>query len=1039
MSIPWGVAAVLLWLTTPVRAGGLSYSHDIRPILADNCFACHGHDDQKRKANLRLDLRDTATRPAKDGAIAIVPGKLDQSELVRRISAAKDDDRMPPPSSNKKLAPGQIQTLRQWVADGAPYEKHWAFVAPVRPAVPQVKDGTWPRNAIDHFILSRLESEGTKPSPEADKVTLLRRVYLDLIGLPPTIEEVEAYLKDDSSDAYEKVVEKLLANPHYGERWGRHWLDAARYADTDGFEKDKLRQVWFYRDWVIKAFNQDLPYDQFLIQQIAGDELPNPTQDQIVATGFLRNSMLNEEGGVDPEQFRMDAMIDRMECIGKSILGLTIQCAQCHSHKYDPLSQEEYYRLFAFLNNDNEAQRVVYSPEDLKKVAELCRQMREIEGSLKHHYPGWEERMADWEKEVAQDQPQWTTLELEDVGEMDQRYILQKDGSVLAQGYAPTKFTIPFGSRTKLTGITAFRLELLTDPNLPRGGPARSIKGTCALSEFSVEAAPADHPDKKTKVKFSQATTDFDQPVKDLEPIFYDKTKDKRITGPVKFAIDGDEKTAWGIDAGPGRRNQDRKAVFDCEQPVGFEGGTVLSIRLLQNHGGWNSDDNQNNNLGRFRISVTTAPGKITADPLPKHVREILSIPRELRTDKQQEQVFSYWRTTVPQWKEANTRIEELWKQWPEGEDTQTLVARDEPRQTHVLTRGDWLKPGKSVMPGVPAFLHQLPRNYEPTRMTLARWLADRNSPTTARAFVNRIWQEYFGIGLVATSEDFGTQGEPPSHPELLDWLACEFMDPSTGSGQVNGWSIKHIHRLIAESATYRQSSRVTPEMISKDPYNRLLARGPRFRVEGEIVRDIALAASGLLNDKMGGPSVMPPAPAFLFVPPASYGPFPWVDATGAQKYRRGIYVFRRRSTPYPMLQTFDTPNGESSCVRRLRTNTPLQALVTLNEPMFVECARALARRTLEEGGSSDEERITYAFTRALARTPTDSEIAELRSLLDKERKRFADGWLNPNELTSGKVEPPSDLPKGVTPTQWAAYTVVSRVLLNLDETITKQ
>ena len=1027
------IASVVLStvMTPSARAGGLSYSRDIRPILADNCFACHGHDDQKRKADLRLDLRETAIKPAKYGAIAIVPGKPDQSELVRRIGTSKDDDRMPPASGNKKLTAAQIQALRRWVADGAVFEKHWAFVAPVRPAVPTVKDGQWARNDIDRFILARLESERLQPSPDAEKVTLIRRVYLDLIGLPPTIEEVDAFLKDNSAGAYEKVVEHLLASPHYGERWGRHWLDAARYADTDGFEKDKLRQVWFYRDWVIGAFNRDLPYDQFLIEQIAGDELPDPTQDQIVATGFLRNAMLNEEGGVDPEQFRMDAMIDRMDCIGKSILGLTIQCAQCHSHKYDPLSQEEYYRLFAFLNNDSEAQRVVYTPDDLKKVADLCRQMREIEGSLKHQYAGWEQRMAEWEKEVSKDQPQWTTLELEDLGEMDQRYILQKDGSYLAQGYAPTKFTIPFRSKTKLSGITAFRLELLTDPNLPRGGPGRSIQGTCALSEFSVEVAPADHPDKKMKVKFAGATSDFHQPVKDLEPIFDDRTKDKRITGPVKFAIDGDDKSAWGIDAGPGRRNQDRKAVFTCEQPIGFEDGTTLDIHLKQNHGGWNSDDNQNNNLGRFRISVTSAPGNIIADPLPKTVREILSIPRELRSERQQEEVFSYWRTTVPQWSDANAKIEALWKQWPQGEDTLTFEQRGEPRQTHVLTRGDWLKPGKSVMPGIPAFLHQLPEHYEPTRMTLARWLSDRNSPTTARALVNRMWQEYFGTGLVATSEDFGTQGELPSHPQLLDWLACEFME--------SGWSIKHMQRLIVESATYRQGSKVMPELLAKDPYNRLLARGPRIRVEGEIVRDIALSASGLLNDKMGGPSIMPPAPAFLFQPPASYGPFPWVDAKGADRYRRGVYVFRRRSTPYPMLQTFDTPNGESSCVRRMRTNTPLQALVTLNEPTFVECARALARKTLEEGGESDPERITYAFRRALARMPTNTEKDELLSLLDKERTRIADGWLNPNELTTGKADAPADLPKGITPTQWAAYTVVSRVLLNLDETITNE
>ena len=910
-------------------------------------------------------------------------------------------------------------------------QQQWGFVAPVRPEVPNVNTPQWARNPIDRFVLARLESVGLKPSPEADKVTLLRRVYLDLIGLPPTIDDVDAFVNDDSPDAYEKVVEKLLASPRYGERWGRHWLDAARYADSDGFEKDKLRFIWFYRDWVIKAFNQDLPYDQFVIDQIAGDKLPHPTQDQIVATGFLRNSMLNEEGGIDPEQFRMDAMFDRMDCIGKSILGLTIQCAQCHNHKYDPLSQEEYYRLFAFLNNDDEAQRMVYLPDELRQAADLSRQMREIEGAIKHQNPDWEARMAAWEKEVARGRPKWTVLELEDAGDMDQRYLLQKDGSVLAQGYAPTKFSVTFRSKVPLSHISAFRLELLTDLNLPRGGPGRSIKGTCALSEFSVEAAPADHPEKKKRIKFGNASSDYDQPVRDLEPIFDDKTNVKRMTGPVKFAIDGNDNTAWGIDAGPGLRNQDRKAVFNCEQPAGFDAGTVLTIHLKQNHGGWNSDDNQNNNLGRFRISVTSESGKVVADPVPKLVREILAIPREMRTDREQEQIFAYWRTTVPQWNEANEKIAALWNKWPEGELSLTLQGRQGGRETRVLTRGDWLKPAKVVRAGVPAFLHQLPANTELTRLTFARWLVDRGSPTTARVFVNRIWQEYFGTGIVATSEDFGRQGEAPSHPKLLDWLACEFME--------GGWSVKHMQRLIVESATYRQSSRVTPELLSRDPYNRMLARGPRFRVDGEIIRDVALSASGLLDTKMGGPGVMPPAPAFLFLPPASYAPFPWVDATGPERYRRGVYVFRRRSTPYPMLQTFDVPNGESSCVRRLRTDTPLQALVTLNEPTFVECARALALKTLQQGGATDEQRVTYAFRRALSRAPTTAELDELCGLVQKERNRFAEGWLNPNEITTGKPRPEADLPKGVSPTQWAAYTVVSRVLLNLDETITKE
>ncbi len=642
------------------------------------------------------------------------------------------------------------------LAAGPDRPPHWAFVAPVRPPLPTVKDEKWCRNPIDRFVLARLEAEGLNPSPEAEKITLLRRLYLDLIGLPPTPEQVDDFVSDASPDAYEKLVDRLLASPHYGERWGRYWLDAARYADSDGYEKDKMRYAFFYRDWVINAFNHDLPYDQFIVQQIAGDELPNATQDQIVATGFLRNSMVNEEGGIDPEQFRMDEMFDRMDAIGKSILGLTIQCAQCHNHKFDPLTQEEYYRLFAFINNDHEGQQVVYTPDEQMKVADLTRQMREIEASLRRAVPDWRERMGKWEDEVSNGQVSWTVLPLEPVGEADQRYIPNEDGSVLAQGYAPTKHTQTFASKTSLSGMTAFRLELLTDPNLPCGGPGRSFKGTCALTDFSVELATSADTGKKTPVKFSSASSDYDQPERELEPNFFDKSTNRRVTGPVRFALDGDDKTAWGIDAGPGRRNVDRKAVFQCEKPVGADGGSTLLIHLKQNHGGWNSDDLQNNNLGRFRISITTAPAPVMADPLPKRVREILSIPREKRNDAEVAEVFSYWRTTAPECKNANDKIEALWQQWPAGTTQLTLIARSDPRSTHVLTRGDWLKPNRAVTPGVPAFLNPLPEGADASRLTFARWLVDRKSPTTARAFVNRVWQSYFGTGIVATPEDFG-------------------------------------------------------------------------------------------------------------------------------------------------------------------------------------------------------------------------------------------------------------------------------------------
>ena len=927
-------------------------------------------------------------------------------------------------------------------------KNHWAFKTPARPALPEIADRSWPKTPVDHFILARLEKEGLKPSPEADRATLLRRLSLDLIGLPPTIEEIDAFLADPNPDAYQKQVERLLASPHYGERWGRHWLDAARYADSDGFEKDKPRFVWHYRDWVIDAINRDLPYDQFVIEQIAGDLLPNPTQAQRVATGFLRNSMLNEEGGVDPEQFRMDGLYDRMDAIGKSVLGLTIQCAQCHSHKFDPLTQEEYYKLFAYLNNDHESSLVAYTPEEEMKRGNLLRQIRDLEEGLRHTSPGWEERMAKWEDSVKNDQPEWVPVDcVYSSADNGERFYYYSDHSIRAASYAPTKWTATFRGTNSLPVIGAFRLEQLTDPNLPCNGPGRSIKGMSALSEFKVEAVDFEEPTNKINVKFVKATADFANKKRELEPEFDDKSDKKRFYGPVEFAIDGKDDTAWGIDAGPGQRNQPRKAVFIPDRPITFTNGAILTFRLEQNHGGINSDDNQNHNLGRFRLSVSSATNAV-ADPIPDRVREIFKMPSAERSPAQVAAVFSYWRITVPEFKEADEKIAALWKEWPEGAPTLAMTTRrdsgpgDERRPTHLLKRGDWLRPGKEVIADVPAFLHPLPPGADDTRMTLAKWLVDKKSPTTARVFVNRIWQTYFGTGLVETPEDFGMRAPDTSHPELLDWLAVEFMEPSVGerlgAALPASWNIKHIHRLIVNSAAYKQSSRVSPVLYEKDQYNRLLARGPRFRVEAEIVRDIALAASGLLNPAMGGPGQTPPAPSFLFQPPASYGPKTWNDASGPDRYRRAVYTFRFRSVPYPMLQTFDAPNGDFSCVRRLRSNTPLQALTSLNEVVFMECAQALAAHTLEHG-ATDEERITYAFRRCVARNPTPTEMNKLLALLQREKAYIGEGWVNASELGAGKGDAPKNLPKGTTPTQLAAYTVVSRVLLNLDETITKE
>ena len=1027
----------------PPAAKGVDFAGEIRPILEASCYSCHG--PKKQKADFRLDDRAAALRGGTEGP-AILPGKSAESDLILRVAGAVEADKvMPPRDKGDRLTPGQVSLLRAWIDQGATWpdasaagsadkRNHWAFKAPARPDLPPVKAGGWVRNPLDRFILARLEREHLAPAAEADRATLIRRLSLDLLGLPPTIAEVDAFLADPAPDAYDKLVGRLLASPHYGERWGRHWLDAARYADSDGFEKDKPRYIYFYRDWVINALNRDLPYDRFIIEQLAGDQLPDPTQDQVVATGFLRNSMVNEEGGVDPEQFRMEAMFDRMEAIGKGILGLTIQCAQCHNHKYDPITQEDYYRVFAFLNSDDEPARVAYTPDQQMIIADLRRQVGAVEAQLRESAPDWTARLDRWEDELAKvPQPRWKVIQapFEDISTGGQKYLMQPDGSYLAQGYAPTKHTGQVTVKVDLPKVTAIRLELMTDPNLPAYGPGRSPQGTCYLTEFTVESAPAAEPAKRAGVKFARATADYSEPESPLGPRYDDKSGRKALVGPVAFAIDGKNETAWGIDAGPGRRNVEHVAVFALEKPIENPGGSELTIHLKQDHGGWNSDDLQSTNLGRFRLSVTDAPDP-AADPVPRRILDILAIARDRRSPAQVAALFTYWRTTVPEWKAANDRIEALWKTHPEGGTTLVLQAKAEPRITNLLRRGDFLKPVKPVAPGVPGFLHQLPADAPPTRLTLARWLVDRQAPTTARAFVNRAWQAYFGTGLLATSEDFGTQAEAPSHPELLDWLACEFMD--------RGWSVKALHRLIVTSATYRQASRVTPDLNARDPYNRLLARGARLRVEGEVVRDIQLAASGLLNPALGGRSVMPPAPAFLFQPPASYSPFPWVEETGPDRYRRAVYTWRRRSTFYPMLAVFDVPQGDTSCVRRSRSNTPLQALMTLNETLAMESARALARRALADGGPTDPERITYAFRRCVGRPPTDAERSVLVKLLDAQRQRFDAGNANAWETATGaKTERPADLPAGSTPAQLAAYTLVSRVLLNLDETITKE
>jgi mono/diheme cytochrome c family protein len=1005
-----------------VNQAKIDFKRDIKPIFAANCYQCHSA--KKASSQLRLDARAAAMKGGLSGAV-IVAGNSKDSRLVHRILGLNDEARMP---MGGQLKPAQIELIKRWIDEGAAWpegdaatsgteiSKHWAFVAPSRPALPEVKNPAWVRTPIDRFILAEIEKNGLTPSPEASKETLIRRLSLDLTGLPPALKEIDEFLADRSSRSYEKMVDRVLASPHYGERWGRWWLDVARYADTNGFEKDLPRSIWPYRDWVIKAFNEDKKFDQFTIEQLAGDLLPNPTLDQRVATGFLRNSMLNQEGGVDPEQFRVEELIDRVDAVGKAFLGLTVNCAQCHNHKFDPIAQKEYFQFYAFLNSDDEPQIEVPDAKVTRKREEILSKIAGIEDELMAKQPDLSKQMAAWEQSVRYDENQWTPLTDADIfAAFGVKFDKLEDGSFIAKGDNSTSNNYKITARTKLKNITGFRIEFLTDPNLPRVGPGRSPDGSFYVTEFAVDASPMNLPDKAAvgaKIALINATADFERP-----------------DFPVRNVIDGDLKTHWSSDAGPGRRNQDRKMVFATAQTVGFDGGTILNFQLTQKFDDSIKPGNVMPNTGRFRISAATAQNP-KADPLPASVRKILALPANQRTKAQQREVFSFYRTTLGDLSEAvaaNKQIDEIMKEWPYGVTTMALAKRGVPRETHIFKRGDWKRPGDAVTPGTPAVLHAFPTDAPRNRLGLAEWIVDKNNPLTARVIVNRIWQQYFGTGLVTTAEDFGARCERPSHPELLDWLAREFIE--------SGWSIKHIHRLIVNSATYRQSSNLTPRLQEADPTNRWLARAPRQRVESETIRDIALAASGLLSKKIGGPSVYPPIPDGVLS--LGYGAqMPWPTSTGEDRYRRAMYTFWKRSVPYPSMIVFDQPNGDFSCTRRIKSNTPLQALTTLNDQVFMEIAQGLALRVFKEGGASDDEKMRYAFRLCVGRRPDAFEMKRLLVLLADQQTYF-------NGRTSAAVYVSSPdvnkLPEEIDLHKLAQWTMVARVLLNLDETITKE
>lgn len=1034
------VWAVLLGLLSALAArdggaapagGQLDYNRQIRPILSDKCFKCHGPDAGGRQAGLRLDRRDEALRPAESGERAIVPGKSAESELVRRIFSGDDDERMPPADEKKQLGDAEKELLKQWIDQGAPYQAHWAFVAPRRPSLPAVKAAAWPRNPVDYFLLARLEREGLQPSPEASRAALLRRLTLDLTGLPPTPAEIDAFVADARPDAYERQVDRLLASPRYGERLALDWLDAARFADTHGYHIDSGRDMSRWREWVIASFNRNQPFDQFTIEQLAGDLLPEATLEQRIASGFHRNHMINFEGGAIPEEYHNAYVVDRVNTTGTVWLGMSVACTQCHDHKYDPLTQREFYQLYAFFYNVPEngldgnrgnAAPLVRAPAagEQRELDRLAAQIVQSRTELAAPWPDVDRAQLEWESAAAAAAVVWQPLVPRELSARGGTTLaVESDGAIVASGANPTSEVYTLAAPVELAQITALRLELLPDEKLSGKGPGRSGNGNVVLTSIRAHAQRAGG---TVPWKFKAAAADFSQ--QDY---------------PVAAAIDEDPRSGWAIDPEVGKPHA---ALFELAQPAAVPGGTLIVSLHFESQFAHHQP-------GRFRLSVTDSAEPLRSRELPAEVAQAMAVSRDRRSDEQRRALVSYFRSHVsPPARALADEIAKLAQARADFEarlpTAMVMAELPQPRETFVLVRGQYDKRGQKVTAAVPAFLPPLPRGAPANRLGLAQWLVDPAHPLVARVTVNRYWQMLFGTGLVKTAEEFGSQGEPPSHPELLDWLAVEFREGTNlphVAGRRDGWNVKGLLKLLVTSAAYRQSSAVSPALRGKDPENRLLARGARFRLPAELIRDQALAASGLLDDAIGGRSVSPYQPPGIWEELASredgknWTAQSYEQGHGRDLYRRTMYTFWKRTAPPPSLVTFDAPDREICTVRRSRTNTPLQALVLWNDPTYVEAARKLAERMLREGGGASAERIAWAFRLATARRPGPREVAVLERLYQDQLARFrADAAAARKLLAVG--ESPCD--ERLDAAELAAWTIVASAILNLDETVTK-
>ena len=1022
------------------ESGRLQYNHDVRPILSDKCFKCHGPDSNARKADLRLDVRESAVAEH-DGGRPIVPGRVDQSEVISRIQSADEDEKMPPAKSNLHLSPVEIDVLRRWIAEGAEYQPHWSFISPRGAPVPDVRDANWPRNEIDRFVLAALEAKNLHPAAAAEKETLLRRLSFDLTGLPPTLEELDAFLADASSDAYEHAVDRLLHSKHFGERMAVDWLDAARYADTNGYFGDKTRKMWLWRDWVIDAFNGNMPFDQFTIEQLAGDLLPRASISQKIATGFNRNHMANNESGIIDEEYRTEYVLDRLDTTATTWLGLTVGCAQCHDHKFDPISQKEFYQLFAFFNNVPDTGLIKdENPPPLMSVpsgSQLREKKRLEEARLsaeRVYAPlstSLNQLLVAWEGKAMQSLPKPGDDRLIAHYDFEERLTSTgtKGSSAHAIGtalaYEPgvmgkaAKFDATQHAEADLGGAFdadkpwSISVWLNADGSLAcvlskiePVGDRRGFEVIWQKGRLQINLV------QRWSVNGIEIVTDEPMSGKKWHHLLlsYDGTRKAKGLGvyidglPAPVTVQRD--TLTGSIA-----NHEPLRIGRRDSGLGFY-GMLDELRLLQR---------------------AVAPAEVRDWFWGERLRGIISTKKRSTSD--QELLLGYFvdhhADSTTRTAFQNVQSAKLAEQTLRDAIPTTLVMQemDKPRATAVLMRGQYDKPGETVQPATPAAISPWPEGAPRNRLGFAQWLVSPANPLTARVMVNRLWQQCFGDGLVRTMNDFGAQGEQPTHPELLDWLAVRFMQ--------SGWNVKTMLKVIVTSATYQQSSRfAVPGSRLDDPENRLLARGPSFRLPAEMLRDQALAVSELLVPRVGGPSVKPYQPPGLWEAVSYNGEETYTPDSGDGLWRRSLYTFIKRQAPPPSLLMFDGPTREKCTVRRARTNTPLQALLLLNDETYVEAARVLAARVLGKSESNDEARLTQMFRRVTSRFPATEEISTLRGFLGRQTARFSRDRKSAEQLIAvGKSPHGRDLDS----VQLAAWTVVAQALFSLDECITRR